>query len=148
MPPNYDNIDSMALECRDTFPRLENGHPDPVFTGYPNITNCSKLEYAFSDLEFDVCGAGLKVLREWTVIDWCTAESIDHNQILKIEDRTPPVISCPEDITVYTKYYECLSTSFLIEDNLDIDDCSETELTWTIKDEMVQYYPFYPSLKD
>jgi hypothetical protein len=134
MPPNYNNIDLNALECGSNYAVLPDGHPHPDFTGYPTVINCNNLQATFDDVEFDICGGGIKILRNWLVIDWCTSESREHNQIIKVEDSTPPEFDCPDDITVETVAYSCVSRSFLIPENLNITDCSEVNMTWTVKD--------------
>ena len=135
MPPNYDGIDEEALECGDDFPVLDNGYPSPDFTGYPSTLGCEKLEATFDDLPFERCG-GYKILRKWFIIDWCTSETLEHNQIIKLEDTTVPIPSCPEDITISNHPYDCASSSFFPDIDLDIVDCSETTVTYEAYDSL------------
>lgn len=134
MPPNYDNIDLPAISCSSPYLKLSDGNPSPDFTGYPSVTSCSTLDGTFTDINTDICGGTYKVFRSWLVIDWCTSESRTHNQIIKIVDDEPPVFVCPSDMTVNTKPYECISTSFLINEDLEVEDCSDTEISWVLKD--------------
>lgn len=136
MPPHFDNIEMNALECGADYPKLPDGHPHPDTTGYPSVQNCLNLEATFDDVSFEQCGNGMKVLREWWVIDWCTSESRNHNQVIKVLDSTPPDFTCPEDMTIQTDPYSCLSQSFLIPEELDINDCSDASLSWTLYDSL------------
>lgn len=72
-------------------------------------SSCSQVIYTYEDLVFDINPpACKKILRKWTVIDWCTYDPNSgygnqgiwkHTQIIKIVPTNPPVINCPEDIT-------------------------------------------------
>ena len=52
--------------------------------------------------------ACFKILRKWIVIDWCqynpnVANSPgywEHTQIIKVQDITPPIVTCPANVTV------------------------------------------------
>ena len=136
MPPNFDDREKNALECGSNYKTLVNGHPHPDTTGYPSVIHCLNLEATFEDVPFDKCGNGFSILREWWVIDWCTSESRNHNQVIKILDTTSPEFNCPEDITVETTAYECYSNSFLITSELSVVDCSYYSISWTIYDSL------------
>ncbi len=51
---------------------------------YPNTSYC-ELNATYSDVIIDLCGPEYKVVREWTVLDWCSGEIARHNQIIKVE---------------------------------------------------------------
>ena len=61
-----------------------------------------RLSTTFSDQESDeICSFGSqKILRSWTVIDWCTDQVISHLQHLYVVDQTPPIITTIEDTVV------------------------------------------------
>lgn len=76
---------------------------------------CSLVDATYKDQVFDVVeGACKKVLRSWTVIDWCTyddsGESSDgyytHLQVLKVVQTEAPVIKNCQD-TVLAIYESC-----------------------------------------
>lgn len=67
---------------------------DPEVTGFPSLIGCSNIQYYFQDYDFPLCGAGLKKLREWHVLDWCTGEDTTYRQTIKIEDTEGPIIAC------------------------------------------------------
>jgi hypothetical protein len=74
----------------------------PVGFNYPDLneTSCSNALYDYEDLEFQyVEGACIKVIRKWTVIDWCQFDpfypergKFYHNQIIKVLNSEPPQI--------------------------------------------------------
>jgi hypothetical protein len=78
---------------------------------YPQFedNDCSQLMYNYDDQVFPLNPpACKKILRKWTVIDWCQYDPNDyhpqgiwhHTQIIKIAPEHPPVIECPPDMTV------------------------------------------------
>lgn len=92
-PANY------IHDCSIPFVKLPSGAPDPVSSGRPGGIDCENMQVFYDDVLFDLCGAGIKVLRKWTIIDWCTGRDTICNQEIKIEDKTPPAVTCPADIT-------------------------------------------------
>ncbi|MCB0641033.1 MAG: hypothetical protein KDC44_05310, partial [Phaeodactylibacter sp.] len=56
--------------------------------------------YSHSDQPVSDCGTTFKIIRIWTVIDWCTGQVITSNpqgedniQVVKIVDNVPPVVT-------------------------------------------------------
>ena len=96
-PPNYDDIDQASLTCDANIPLLPNGAVDPIFSGFPEGVECPNIQYYYTDVVFDLCGASLKVLRQWFVIDWCTGEERSEPQIIKVIDNQPPICVAPVD---------------------------------------------------
>ncbi len=126
-------------ECTDFFVKLPSGAPSPVSTGYPLGVECSNIQHHFTDLIFELCGAGLKVVRQWYVIDWCTGQDTTHNQIIKVMDTTAPVVACGEFqallTTVSTSANDCFARNVEVPNPFDqediiVIDCSE--VTYTI----------------
>jgi len=96
------------------FPRdtIVNTCADPSFftpdiTGEPRVNekDCSLIGWAFEDLlvTFNEDGdnsACFKIIRKWTVIDWCKSPSHTigtHEQVIKINDLIDPVIDNNND---------------------------------------------------
>lgn len=86
-----------------------NTHPD--VTGKPTWVpaECSMLGYSYSDALYTVTPDCKKILRKWTVIDWCQMPtsggyynqgSWTFTQTIKIVNSVPPGFSCIPDITV------------------------------------------------
>jgi hypothetical protein len=85
-----------------------NTHPD--VTGKPTwvASECSMLGYSYADALYTVNADCKKILRKWTVIDWCQMNGGNGNyqntwtftQTIKIVKNEPPVVNCIKDLTV------------------------------------------------
>jgi hypothetical protein len=70
-----------------------NGYPDPEETGFPTIggdifenNDLCNLTWTFEDVELPICDGSYKIRREWLIIDWCTGEEAEYNQLIKVTD--------------------------------------------------------------
>jgi hypothetical protein len=93
--------------------------PDQVVkwqgTGLPVGVDCSNINYTYRDTRIDLsdpgCDAGdvgcFKILRQWTLIDWCTGEVGGHDQIIKVLDDEGPQIVVPDVLEVGTDAWKC-----------------------------------------
>lgn len=108
--------------------------PPPVIlpsnTGYPTVDGQPILNGGFcnlsavsSDLELPICDGSYKIMRTWTVFDWCAgnADTIDV-QVIEILDTTPPAITAPADLTISTAL-NC-EANLVLPPGVIIDDCS------------------------
>ncbi len=85
-------------------------------TGVPQIAGCGNLAMSFSDIKVDIaqpgCDAGdvgcYKIIRKWTILDWCTGVVFDSNQLIKVLDFEGPQIIYPDKITVVTDVWRCV----------------------------------------
>lgn len=84
---------------------LPDGHNEPQIIG----EHCGIISFNYHDQVFDVAQpACYKVLRTWTVLDWCRYDPDNPNsegkfqsiQIVKVLDKVAPVITCPAAVTV------------------------------------------------
>ncbi|MBK8556068.1 MAG: HYR domain-containing protein [Lewinellaceae bacterium] len=97
---------------------------------YPNNTYC-ELQTAYVDQVLPVCDGTYKILRTWTIYDWClpTTQGPDdpnpkyHIQVIKVVDEEGPTVACPSNITVSTDPFVCSATPNL-PDVLITDACS------------------------
>ena len=131
-PPDYDGSEEQPLSCDGDWEALPNGYPSPEATGMPSFPDCGNIDATYSDVEFEECGSGFKVVRQWFVIDWCTTESFNENQIIKILDQEGPVFECPEDLTLSSQGYSCVS---VLHDLIFVDsvyDCSQFDTSFSI----------------
>ncbi len=72
----------------------------PANTGYPTVnghpvingTICNILVSYTDESPLEICTGSYKILRKWTVMDWCTGEIEEGNQIIEIRDTTGPVV--------------------------------------------------------
>ena len=117
--------------------------PDEVVmwagTGTPTGSTCHNLGMTFRDLVIDIakpgCDAGpigcYKVIRQWTVLDWCTGIAAGHNQIIKVADVEGPQILYPDTVVANMEPWRCLGVWEVPKPWL-IDNCSN-EVHYTIK---------------
>jgi hypothetical protein len=125
-PPNYDNIELPAFSCAITLETLPNGAPTPEVTGYPIGASCPNIQTYYTDVVFDICGASIKVLRQWVVIDWCTGEEATENQIIKILDDQAPICTSAPDFMIEISTDESLCTgTFEVPAPIVIFECSD-----------------------
>ncbi len=128
-PKNYDNFDLPSLNC--------NQNPnDLALTGQPKVDgrpiflggDC-ELALNFADQISPTCGtAGKQVLRSWTVSDYCANTFTIHVQVIKVEDKTPPTVQPPPNLTIGTDATACSATVSL-PTATGSDDCSTFSIT-------------------
>jgi hypothetical protein len=96
--------------------------PDPGFC---------EMQCAYADQILPVCDGTYKILRTWTVVDWClptTPFPPSQNpqyyiQLIKVVDDKGPNLVCPANLTVSTDPYTCCGTIDL-PDVVLTDNCS------------------------
>ena len=107
-------------------------------TGVPGGADCSNIQYTFSDARIDAadpgCDAGdvgcYKILRKWLILDWCTGDVEEINQIIKVLDKEGPEIGYPDEITVGTEVWRCYGRWEIAEPWLS-DNCSN-DVSYTV----------------
>ncbi len=103
----------------------------PANTGYPSVDGNPIVNGAFcnisavyTDLVGPLCSGGYKILRTWTVYDWCdNSASSSAVQTIEVLDITPPEVTAPDDITVSTGGSSC-SADVTIPPAVVFEDCS------------------------
>ncbi|MEO5906626.1 MAG: T9SS type A sorting domain-containing protein, partial [Saprospiraceae bacterium] len=115
----------------------------PTIPGYSSGNSCSLLGIAHEDLVFTFSdGACKKILREWTVIDWCVYQPNNpwsqgiwkHTQVIKLMNANPPqwAYGCPEHVVV--DGYEPYCQGRYIDHPHVQDDCTPPEhMKWDYK---------------
>ena len=89
-PPDFDGVDEPIISCIDY--QANPGIIDPFtgIVGYPTHIDdeslCSNFNVTYEDVTLEICGSAFKLIRKYTVIDWCTGDLAEHNQIIKVED--------------------------------------------------------------
>jgi hypothetical protein len=117
-PPNYIGVCGTSV--------------NPAVTGWPqingiNITDAGGVCNIFAgywDKELSECGGGRKIVRTWTVLDWCTVEIREQTQIIKLLDDQGPVLDCPANLTVGTEFWYCYS-NVSVPKPVAFDECSD-----------------------
>ena len=106
---------NIEIDCQDS--------SDPVFTGIPTGTSCFNLSYTYEDQTISICAGSNKILRAWTVSDWCANTIETHTQIIKLLDTTGPAMQQLNDISVGTNSNTCAANVNLPAIGLS-DNCS------------------------
>ena len=119
-------------------------HPKvPVFD-----INCNTAS-SYTDIEFEACGNGRKIVRSWTVLDWCDSDIfISGKQTIEIRDLSAPEIvvesngelvpvTMLDDVIVNIEPFTCSAIYKLPTLNI-VDNCdSETTIEWYPEDGVV-----------
>jgi hypothetical protein len=124
-PPTYTTYECGASVNPEDLPEE---YQLPVFSG----DQCSNLVYNYTDALYTITlPACYKILRKWTVIDWCNFDEenpnaggkFTHTQVIKVLDQDDPVIeTCPENVTVAVDA-DCNSATVTLE-SVVAEDCS------------------------
>jgi Secretion system C-terminal sorting domain len=94
---------------------------------FPNNSFC-EVNTSYQDQIIDVCSGTKKVIRTWTIMDWCAPAVAGTNpryliQVIKLEDKTGPVFTCPANTTISVDQGSCCAT-FDMPDVIVTDNCS------------------------
>jgi hypothetical protein len=113
-PLNLDDFAAPALSCgQNPENLLLTGQP--LLFGFP-IDNAGPCEMGVThaDQKINGCSPGsYTILRTWTVIDFCTNQTRQRIQIIKLKDGTPPTLMAPSNITVGADETVCSGTLML-----------------------------------
>ncbi|MBI1226945.1 MAG: T9SS type A sorting domain-containing protein [Bacteroidetes bacterium] len=125
-PLNLDGFQSPPLECG-------NPNTDPSNTGFPTIdgqpvTQYCKMSVTYEDLVIGGCANEQSILRSWTVLNCCTNELLEHDQIIKVADDIGPTLTCMDTLVFSTNGPNCTGTFFLPAMTAT-DNCSAT-IAW------------------
>ncbi len=111
--PNIVNPTALNPQITDTNPATAEIDVSPTLpasvlnntgSGVLNVSGSPICSYNIlpNDEIVTTCGNSFKIIRTWTVLDWCTGTFIttgvggeDNVQVIKIEDKTAPVITRP-----------------------------------------------------
>jgi len=108
---------------------LPEGSQEPIF----NSSGCSNVVANFTDLVFSIVdNACQKMVRTWTVVDWCNPDQVfTFDQIIKMTNTTDPIINCNSSQLVIENTGNCSATvENLIATLSDNGACTEGAI-WT-----------------
>lgn len=126
-PPNLDGISGPSIDCVAPVT-----HPDS--TGYPTINGqpipngvgyCS-MAVNYNDQTLPLCEGSYKILRNWTVVYWCTGEILNHVQIIAVKDTHAPTLTCPPALNVGTTSSQFCTATIILPEVGIADDCGST----------------------
>ncbi|MFN0174387.1 MAG: T9SS type A sorting domain-containing protein [Saprospiraceae bacterium] len=123
-PLNLDNISSPALDCGQD-PEDLDLTGQPMVNGIPvGASPECEIAVTYSDQTIMHCApAGFTILRNWTIIDFCSGTFNTRIQVIKVEDNEAPFLIAPNDITVGTDGFLC-SGSVTLPQAVFADNCS------------------------
>ncbi len=125
--------DDIIWDCKDyaahpniTDPAPLTNVPSTTGSGIPDGTGGSFCQYSYlsQDDTLYTCGNNFKIVRTWSVLNWCTGEIIlkdnygnDNQQVIRVHDTTPPEMTVPTIVlnaTVPGAYpFQCTSFGLL-----------------------------------
>jgi hypothetical protein len=124
-PPDYDDIDAPGFACTSSYPTPE-WIENQGLQGFPHIfgepAGCN-INWQYQDFRIPVCDGTYKIRRQWTIADWCIGDGIVYNQIIKVEDKAGPAMTCPANLTVSVNPFQCCANVNL-PDIVISDECS------------------------
>ncbi len=126
-PPNRDGIAAPVLNCvnPNTTP-ANTGAPSIGNSPIPNGTGYCNMAVTYADQTVPICQNSYKILRTWTVVNWCNSSILNHVQIIAVKDTTPPTLTCPADLTVGTTSATQCKANVLLPPVGISDNCSTT----------------------
>lgn len=90
---------------------------------------CSDIKVVYSDTPFpSACGGEEKYIRNFKIFDCCANAFLDMDtvfQVIEIKDNTPPILTCPADLTVGTSSNSCTANVYLSPVGI-VDECSSS----------------------
>lgn len=130
-PPPY-----TTYECGE---EVDDPEDLPTQYQYPTFVtdNCSNIYMNYEDDLYTIAyPACYKILRYWTIIDWCQYDIenpqnggiFEYTQIIKVQDNLPPVINCLDNITVAVND-DCQFGEVVMEDVTATDCYPDVEVT-------------------
>ncbi|MFZ1515830.1 MAG: T9SS type A sorting domain-containing protein [Saprospiraceae bacterium] len=101
-------------------------------TGRPLVEGCENLALSYQDIFFDLSTPGCKtgsagcykIVRQWTILDWCSGQVKEINQIIKVIDKVGPEIVYPDSITVNMSPWLCYG-EWMVAKPWIADNCSD-----------------------
>ena len=104
---------------------------DPAQTGFPTyngeeISFICGLAAWEDDVIIPQCGNTFKVMRTWSVADWCANTTRTQLQQIFILDTVGPVIPCPADQTISNTPFLC-GAEYMLPDVNVVDSCSDSQ---------------------
>lgn len=133
-PYNYSDANAEAIAIQLA---TENApyYAYPTVNGQPIINHVCNILTSKSDTEVLACGASCsnskKVIRTWTVVDWCNGTTRIFTQLIKATDDEGPTIVVDE-VTVSVDPWVCAGNFLLPVPRILHDNCDDNP-TYTVQ---------------
>ncbi|MBK9737370.1 MAG: T9SS type A sorting domain-containing protein [Saprospiraceae bacterium] len=109
-------------------------HAWPTINGVPLSAQVCNIMAAKADTELTVCFAACsnskKIIRLFTILDWCTGATRTITQVIKATDEEVPTVVA-KDITVSVDPWNCVGNFLLPAPEILHDNCS-VNVTYTV----------------
>jgi hypothetical protein len=126
-------------------------HAWPTVNGVALSGQTCNLIAAFSDTELPVCDASCsnskKVIRIFTLLDWCTGTNTPVTQIIKATDEEKPTVIGKDLVTVSVDPWTC-AANFLMPAPLTLHDNCSADVTYTVVGPIDPSIPGVKIIKD
>ncbi len=111
-----------VLACGQNVSTLPNTTGYPTLAGIPlnsNVHAFCDINVSYNDNSQNICSGTRKIIRTWTVLDWCKPLNVSnpniplnpltHIQLIAVKDTVAPMFMCPADVTVSTEPSHCVA---------------------------------------
>ena len=129
-----DELDvDLVVENNEGFPwAYPHYYQDGVGSGGPHAQKIDNevctLISGYTDTEIEACAPGCdgnrKILRDWTILDWCTGQFIEYSQVIKSVDVAGPVLTVP-NASYSVDPWDCTVNALLPAPEHIGDDCDD-----------------------
>ncbi len=130
-------VDIVKKERRDSMRCVREGpNPIPQFEPILLSDNQCNVIVDFSDVVFDACGTGSKIVRGWSIIDWCQESAqITLTQSIDVVDDVAPTIEKVDDVTLSVDPWTCAAV-YPLPDLVHTDNCEGSVITesWSVSE--------------
>ena len=104
---------------------------EPEITGWPQIDGFDltddgplcNLYVTYFDTQLGLCGEGRKIIRTWTIMDWCAGRTVSYVQSIFLQDKVGPVLTCNGNMQVGTSVWFCYANVIVPKPQVT-DECS------------------------
>jgi hypothetical protein len=119
-------------DCSDNFDLDDYGNPHPSESGSPISDACENIVGSYTDVRIDDDCGGYKIIRTWTLLDWCTLEAVELTQLLKVlNEEAPEFLDCPDPgtiVNVSARFNDCVG-DYIAQQLTAINNCTGEEIT-------------------
>lgn len=128
-PPNRDGFSLPTLACGQN-PEDLDLTGQPTINGLPLVDAVAcEVAATYTDQALPYCPpAGYSIIRTWLLVDFCNSQVAQRIQIIKVEDKNPPLLTPPANLTVGTLPFQCAATVTL-PSGIATDSCSAVSIS-------------------
>lgn len=134
IPGTYANVAAAEAAANRDATAEATRYAWPTVNGVPLTGHVCNILAAKSDTELNACGPtctnSKKIIRVWTILDWCTGATRTTTQVIKATDDEAPTVVA-KDITVSVDPWTCSANFLLPVPEILHDNCSST-VTYTV----------------